>query len=142
MHVKALAHVVLGSPITILLMLFIACFSAYYGLVIFSSIWLSSMSDDARFKQGVQVMALDAAILNAMNSSGFAAQQAQTSAIMQNYSDTRDALFALRDWYLWWYLGFDGFMALCVAAFSLTYTLMNASASRRIHIAMLGMCLL
>lgn len=113
-----------------LALLFLACFAAYEGLAIFSSIWLSSMSDDAHIVQGVEVMALDASLMRVMNS----------SSLMRNYSDTRDELYALRNWYLWWYLGFDGFMALCVAAFSLTYTFMNASASRRIHIAMLGMC--
>lgn len=110
------------------------------------------MNDDQNLKNDVIFMLTDKAInstLSSLISSGeitnpfqLAALQKMLNSSNQNLSAVNDDINNLRDFYLWWYLGYGGIQAILVAVFSVDFSFMVASASRYIHAKMLGTPLL
>lgn len=130
-----------------LVLLFVIFFALYEGLQIFSNIWLSNMSDDQQNINDIKNMYADHYMMNyILNQLASNSLPSQTAAALQtsylqlanNFTQSYNNFANRRDYYLWWYLGYGGIQAIIVAVFSLTFSLMVASASRYIHIRMLG----
>ena len=132
-------------PLVILFLIFFALFEA---LQIFSNIWLSNMADDQQNIDDVKTLFIDNYTMeyikktlasgSHLTSQIVSSLQSANSTIADNFTATWNNFSNRRDYYLWWYLGYGGIQACLVAVFSITFSLMVASASRYIHIKMLG----
>lgn len=119
-----------------LCLVFLVFFVGYEGMSVFASIWLSNMADDDQMMNDYMTAYKNLYIINSLSASG-----APASVIAQYQSNMTAALddaANIRRYYLWWYLGFGGIMAALVLGFTVTFTFMVASASRYIHMEMLG----
>ena len=131
-----------------LCLLFITFFALFEALQIFSNIWLSNMADDQQNIDNIKTLFFDNYTMEyikkmlASNShlpfQMVSDLQNANSTIANNFTTTWNDFSNRRDYYLWWYLGYGGIQAILVAIFSISFSLMVASASRYIHIKMLG----